>query len=102
MLSFFARDVLDEIWDLMESVSEGFPTYSSRSEFFPLKEPPFWKSFITKGNKQKSKVLLLGKLAKNSGVTYTSRAYKILPQKCIPSLSPSGHCLSVIGNVYAF
>ena len=27
MLSFFPRDVLDEIWDLIESVSEGFPTY---------------------------------------------------------------------------
>ena len=25
MLSFFPRDVLDEIWDLIESVSEGFP-----------------------------------------------------------------------------
>ena len=29
MLSFFPRDVLDEIWDLTESVSEGFPTYSN-------------------------------------------------------------------------
>ena len=28
MLSFFPRDVLDEMWDLIESVSEGFPTYS--------------------------------------------------------------------------
>ena len=28
MLSFFPLDVLDEIWDLIESVSEGFPTYS--------------------------------------------------------------------------
>ena len=28
MLSFFPRDVLDEIWDLIESVSEGFPFYS--------------------------------------------------------------------------
>ena len=28
MLSFFPQDVLDEIWDLIESVSEGFPTYS--------------------------------------------------------------------------
>ena len=28
MLSFSPRDVLDEIWDLIESVSEGFPTYS--------------------------------------------------------------------------
>ena len=31
MLSFFPRDVLDEIWDLIESVSEGFSTYSSIS-----------------------------------------------------------------------
>ena len=28
MLSFFPRDALDEICDLIESVSEGFPTYS--------------------------------------------------------------------------
>ena len=27
---FFPRDVLDEIWDFIELVSEGFPTYSSR------------------------------------------------------------------------
>ena len=26
---FLPRDVLDEIWDLTESVYEGFPTYSS-------------------------------------------------------------------------
>ena len=29
VLSFFPLDVLDEIWDLIESVSEGFlPTYA--------------------------------------------------------------------------
>ena len=28
VLSFFPRDVWDEICDLTESVSEGFPTYS--------------------------------------------------------------------------
>ena len=28
MLSCFPLDVLDEIWDLIESVSEGFLTYS--------------------------------------------------------------------------
>ena len=28
MLSFFPQDVFDEILDLIESVSEGFPTYS--------------------------------------------------------------------------
>ena len=28
VLSFSSRDVLDEIWDLIESVSESSPTYS--------------------------------------------------------------------------
>ena len=28
VLSFFQGDVFDEIWDLIRSVSEGFPTYS--------------------------------------------------------------------------
>ena len=28
MLSFFPRDILDEILNLIESVSEGFPSYS--------------------------------------------------------------------------
>ena len=28
MLSFFPLDVLDEIWDVIESVFEGFPSYS--------------------------------------------------------------------------
>ena len=32
MLSFFPRDVLDEIWDLIESVSQGFPTYIYHSK----------------------------------------------------------------------
>ena len=31
VLSFFPLDVLDGIWDLIESVSEGFLTYSSIS-----------------------------------------------------------------------
>ena len=30
-LSFFPLDVLDEIWDLIESVSEGFLTYSCKN-----------------------------------------------------------------------
>ena len=29
VLSFFPRDAVDEIWDLIESISEGFPAYSS-------------------------------------------------------------------------
>ena len=32
MLSFFPLDVLDEIWDVIESVSEGFLIYSFRVE----------------------------------------------------------------------
>ena len=34
VLSFFPLDVLDEIWDLIESVSEGFLTYSSMGQCF--------------------------------------------------------------------
>ena len=33
VLSFFPLDVLDGIWDLIESVSEGFLTYSSIKSF---------------------------------------------------------------------
>ena len=34
VLPFFPLDVLDEIWDLIESVSEGFLTYSSSNGAF--------------------------------------------------------------------
>ena len=33
VLSFFPLDVLDGIWDLIESVSEGFLTYSCINKF---------------------------------------------------------------------
>ena len=33
VLSFSPLDVLDEIWDLIESVSEGFLTYSCVCEY---------------------------------------------------------------------
>ena len=36
LLYFFPRDVLDGILDLIESVSEGFPTYSCISEMLCL------------------------------------------------------------------
>ena len=37
MLSFFPRGVLDEILNLIESVSEGFPSYSCGVLIFPFK-----------------------------------------------------------------
>ena len=50
VLSFFPLDVLDEIWDLIESVSEGFLTYYGKGQmgnniithlgFFPFKSRP--------------------------------------------------------------
>ena len=36
VLSFFPLDVLDEIWDLIESVSEGFLTYSLSARSTPM------------------------------------------------------------------
>ena len=44
VLSFFPLDVLDEIWDLIESVSEGFLTYSSDSENDSLHLEAFGRS----------------------------------------------------------
>ena len=39
VLSFFPLDVLDGIWDLIESVSEGFLTYSSITYSLSLSRP---------------------------------------------------------------
>ena len=36
VLSFFPRDVLDEILKLIESVSEDFPSYSSLVKVHPV------------------------------------------------------------------
>ena len=41
VLSFLPLDVLDEIWDLIESVSEGFLTYSFNILFIPVKKLGF-------------------------------------------------------------
>ena len=42
MLSFFQRDVLDEIWDLTESVSEGFlPTLAGSWVRYPVWQHTF-------------------------------------------------------------
>ena len=43
MLSFFPLDVLDEIWDVIESVSEEVLTYycSYRNIIFPLRADPY-------------------------------------------------------------
>ena len=42
VLSFFPLDVMDRIWDLIESVSEGFLTYS----YLSLKNAEFLDTFI--------------------------------------------------------
>ena len=36
MLSFYPLDVLDEIWDLIESVSEGCLVYSPKQHFYEV------------------------------------------------------------------
>ena len=42
VLSFFPLDVLDEIWDLIESVSEGFLTYSCLQLTVQIKDSHFF------------------------------------------------------------
>ena len=46
MLSFFPLDVLDEIWDVIESVSEGFLTYSCLKKTWTLFENGITPSVI--------------------------------------------------------
>ena len=56
MLSFFPRGVLDEILNLIESVSEDFPSYSPLSNFkhhrqivnnFPTEPPELDRKLVT-------------------------------------------------------
>ena len=42
MLSFFPRGVLDEILNLIESVSEGFPSYSWTRNIFQNPQLSGW------------------------------------------------------------
>ena len=42
VLSFFPLDVLDGIWDLIESVSEGFLTYSLVARSLRVQLTNFW------------------------------------------------------------
>ena len=45
VLFFFPRDVLDGIWDLNGSVSEGFPTYFLiNSKGFVVSKESLWSS----------------------------------------------------------
>ena len=46
MLAFFPRDVLDEIWDLIEPVSEGSPIYSLIERIFQ-REYSLYIAFFT-------------------------------------------------------
>ena len=46
MLSFFPRGVLDEILNLIESVSEGFPTYFCNNFCYCRKLDELCKQFI--------------------------------------------------------
>ena len=61
VLSFFPRDVLDEILNLIESVSEDFPSYSFR-------KPK--KRFFTLIKQQKSHSNTISSF-KSNGVAYT-------------------------------
>ena len=47
VLSFFPLDVLDGIWDLIESVSEGFLTYS----WFQIKHNKILADGLCRNNK---------------------------------------------------
>ena len=57
VLSFFPLDVLDEIWDLIESVSEGFLTFSCRDS-----PACFWSSPLNLKSKNTCMVFFLSRI----------------------------------------
>ena len=72
MLSFFPRGVLDEILNLIESVSEGFPSYSSKFKVGlksllqqGLSEPEFYGDLVYKLRKLVIRANFSDQLRKN-------------------------------------
>ena len=61
VLSFFPRDVLDEIWNLIESVSKGFPIYSLMSMMRFQNHPAPSPIFQRKKTEPSEEVLLYQK-----------------------------------------
>ena len=98
MLSFFPRDVLDEIWDLIESVSKGFPTYSYGVRILALAFIQIYIKFSSDRYANKSrnncmkKQYTKARLFKTNDVGiikslkfqiyYTQKRYHLLPKKC--------------------
>ena len=56
VLSLFPLDVLDEIWDLIESVSEGFLTYSDTTIFLGADILVYWIGKIVRTYAKKPKL----------------------------------------------
>ena len=50
VLSFFPRGVLDEILNLIESVSEDFPSYSYSLNYYPTYYIKSYTTFLTVNN----------------------------------------------------
>ena len=58
VLSFFPLDVLDEIWDLIESVAEGFLTYSLVISGCVLWSPVYgWEDFASSGARTRDRLI---------------------------------------------
>ena len=90
MLSFFPLDVLDEIWDLTESVSEGFLTYSF--SIFSL--------FLIVNNYSNFEVNIFSKdrdIRKRLILSENSKSKKENPQK-LTQLSSRSHPRHLVGK----
>ena len=77
MLSFFPRDVLDEILNLIESVFEGFPSYSfNLSTLKPLGSLQEQLSFAEKTDFLKTSTGKLFKIdGESTGYHYSTKCF---------------------------
>ena len=82
-MSFFPRDVLDEILNLIESVSEGFPSYSLRWYRHSVWSPTYRRAI-----KEVSKAVNLDWI-NNQGCSLSQNIYRygIFPQTELVSMA---------------
>ena len=100
MLSFFPLGVLDGILNLIESVSEGFPSYSSINALCSL----IFATFLYLGTRHcLDKVLLEGDILYNNVISglkeqglFQSKVLRAIPDKNQKILNGAGHSWSQI------
>ena len=102
VLSFFPRGVLDEILNLIESVSEGFPSYSSRGQCHLVTLAKSHMSVVCQHLKKASSLKLLDLFELNficSLLANGKRKFIFFVQVTVPRWSPWPYMVKTLKNL---